>query len=66
MENEKQKNQNKEFMRLPMKWDAKNMFKNFWNLSDDDLFPPKNFGIGYGINFHAILRAYGILLKKKK
>ena len=64
--NVKKENEQKEFLGMPMNWDSKNMFKNLWNKDDDRLFPPKSFGIGWTINFHAVLRKAGILETKKK
>ena len=49
------------FLGLPMKWDSKNIFSNVWNKKSDDIFPPKNFGIGWDINLHALLKAAGVI-----
>lgn len=46
----------KNYMGMPMRWDSKKMFSNFWNPEDDRVFPPKHFGIGWDINFHALLK----------
>ena len=46
----------KEWMGMPMRWDRKKMFKNLWNKEDDRIFPPKYFGIGWDLNFHALLK----------
>ncbi len=31
-------------------------FANLWNKDDDRVFPPKNFGWGWDLNFHALLK----------
>ena len=49
------------FMGLPMRWDRKNAFKNLWNVDDDRVFPPKHFGIGWSLNFHALLKSAGVI-----
>ena len=56
----------KQFLGMPMRWDRKNMFKNYWNPSDSRLFPPKYFGIGWSVNFHAVLNELGLIKKKRK
>jgi hypothetical protein len=60
------KRENKEILGMPMSWDRKNIlnFKALWNEEDDELFPPKTFGIGWTINFHALLRAMGLIRRK--
>ena len=59
---EKQESQ-KKFLGMLMSWDRKNMFKKLWNAESDELFPPKSFGIGWTVNFHALLRAAGVIKK---
>lgn len=49
---------------FPVKWDWKNAFKPMWNKKSSEIFPPKNFGVGWTINFHALGKALGILKKK--
>ena len=49
---------------LPMRWDRQNAFKNLWNKDDDQIFPPKHFGIGWSLNFHALLKSAGALKSK--
>lgn len=44
-----------------MNWDWKNWYKNFWDAKNDEVFPPKRVGIGWDINFHALLRKIRIL-----
>lgn len=65
MRKKEDKNQ-KEFLGMPMNWDTKNIFKNMWNKENDDLFPPKAFGIGWTVNFHAVLKAMGLIKSKRK
>jgi len=49
------------FLGMPMQWDYKNWRKDVWNRDDPRLFPPKRVGIGWGINFHALLKKLEIL-----
>ena len=56
----------KQFLGVPMNWDRKNAFKNLWNKEDDRLFPPKTFGIGWTINFHAVCKRIGLVSFEKK
>jgi len=51
----------KKFLGMPMNWDLKNIFKSNWNPKDDRLFPPKTFGIGWSINFHALAKKLGLV-----
>lgn len=51
----------KSFFGMPMRWDRKNIFKNIWNKDDDRVFAPKHFGIGWSLNFRALLKALGLL-----
>jgi uncharacterized membrane protein len=55
----------KEIFGMPMNWEWKSIGKNMWNADSKELFPPKNFGIGWTINFHALLRAMGVIKKEK-
>jgi hypothetical protein len=63
--NNKDKNV-KQFLGLPMRWDHKNIFKNLWNKEDDRIFPPKQFGIGWSVNFHALFRETGMIKPENK
>lgn len=54
----------KTFLGMPIKWDRKNMFKNWWNKESDKIILPKNFGIGWDINFHALSKKMGLVKKK--
>jgi hypothetical protein len=38
-----------------------NFSKGVWNPEDERLFPPKRVGIGWTINFHALLKRIGII-----
>lgn len=53
----------KELMGLPMRWNKDKIFKNVWNKEDDRVFPPKQFGIGWDINFHALIKKTGLVKK---
>ena len=44
----------KRFLGVPYRWNAKAMFGNVWNKNDARLFPPKQFGWGWDMNFHAL------------
>ena len=46
----------KRVLGMPMRWEARNIFKNLWNRDDDRIFPPKYFGIGWDVNLHAVAR----------
>lgn len=54
------------FLGMPMQWNAKMIFKTVWNKEDDRLFPPKAFGIGWTINFHAVGRKVGLISPETK
>jgi len=56
----------KEFLGMPMNWEANKILKTMWNKDSDELFPPKAFGIGWTVNFHAVLRKAGLISKNKK
>jgi hypothetical protein len=46
----------KTFLGMPMRWERDKIFKNLWNKTDDRVFPPKYFGIGWDLNLHALLK----------
>ena len=46
----------KRFLGMPMRWDARRMFDNYWNRNEDRILLPRNFGIGWDINFHALVK----------
>ena len=54
----------KTFLGMPMRWESKNMFRNLWNKEDHRIFPPKYFGIGWDLNFHALLSKMKLLERK--
>lgn len=54
-----------DFFGLPMRWERDKIFKNVWNKKDNHVFPPKYFGIGWDINFHALFRKLGLIKGKK-
>lgn len=60
----KKENNEKTFLGMPMNWESEKIFKTIWNKDDDRLFPPKAFGIGWTINFHAVGRKVGLIPKK--
>jgi len=51
----------KTFLKMPMRWERENIFKNLWNQDDDRIFPPKYFGIGWDLNFHALIKKTGLI-----
>ena len=55
-EKEAENKPSKTFLGMPMQWDFKNLHKDIWNQQDNRVFPPKRFGIGWGLNFHALLK----------
>lgn len=46
----------KYWMGLPYRWNSKKMFQDLWNEKEPRVFPPKQFGVGWGINFHALVK----------
>lgn len=56
----------KTFLGMPMQWERKKMFKNLWNQDEGRVFPPKYFGIGWDLNFHALLKKTGIIKPASK
>jgi hypothetical protein len=62
---ENNKSKNKTFMGMPMNWDSKNILKTMWNPENDELFPPKAFGIGWSINFYVVCKKMGLVGKQK-
>ena len=59
------KTKKQEFLGMPMNWEAKKIAKTMWNSENDDLFPPKAFGIGWTINLHAVFKKMGLIKVKK-
>lgn len=67
MKDRKPKTDPKEkFLGMPMRWERQKMFKNIWNKSDDRIFPQKYFGIGWDLNFHALLKKTGFIKANSK
>ena len=60
---ETQQQQPQTFLGMPMSWDfdPAKMVRNYWNPDDERVFPPKVFGIGWDVNFHAVYRLAGVL-----
>jgi len=58
---EKKKPQKKKFLGMPMNWNTKQPLRNLWNPKNKSIFPPKSFGIGWTINFHALLKKLGLV-----
>ncbi len=56
----------KTFLGIPMHWDRRHPFKNIRNSEIDEIFPPKNFGIGWTVNLHAVVRKFGFISKTAK
>lgn len=55
------KNEDLKFFGMPMSWDWRNAHKDIWNPGEDRVFPPKRFGIGWGVNVHALLKKARVL-----
>lgn len=49
------------FLGMPVRWEREKFFKNLWNVEDDRVFPPKYFGVGWDLNFHAALKKVGLI-----
>lgn len=64
MKNQNTQKSQKTFMGMPMNWESDKILKTLWNKGDDRLFPPKAFGIGWTINFHAVGRKFGLIKNK--
>ena len=41
---------------MPYRWKWKNLFLDLWNEREARVFPPKQFGVGWGLNFHALMK----------
>ena len=63
-DDKKDQSKDKYFMGMPMYWNSKMIFKTLWNKDDARLFPPKAFGVGWTINFHALGRKFGLIKNK--
>jgi|JI6StandDraft_1071083.scaffolds.fasta_scaffold112930_3 hypothetical protein len=51
----------KTILGMPVRWERKKMFKNLWNKEDDRIFLPKYFGVGWDLNFHALVKRTGLI-----
>jgi len=51
----------KKFLGMPMRWNQDKIFKDVWNPEEDRILPPKQFGVGWGLNVHALLKILKIL-----
>jgi len=54
----------KKVLGLPVRWEKNKMFSNFFNRNDDRILPPKFYGIGWDVNFHALFGAIKNLIRK--
>lgn len=66
MKNKDNGKSQKTFLGMPMNWEPKMIFKTVWNKDDDRLFPPKSFGIGWTVNFHAVCKKIGVVSPETK
>lgn len=41
---------------FPYRWNTKKIFSGLWNEKEPRVFPPKQFGIGWSLNFHALVK----------
>jgi len=57
----KKKKSRKKSLAKPVQWNSQRQFRNLWNPKDSFVFRPESFGIGWGINFHALLRKLKVL-----
>lgn len=62
----KRERSTKTFLGIPMRWERKKILRNLWNETDDRIFPPKYFGIGWDLNFHALLKKSGVIKPASK
>jgi len=53
------------FFGIPVSFDAKKIFWNFWDPSQEKIILEKHWGIGWDLNFHALLKKINILSKTK-
>jgi len=63
MKNTDEKKNQKKTLGMPVEWDSKKPFKNLWNRNSDQILLPKGFGVGWTINFHAVLKKIGLIKK---
>lgn len=41
---------------FPYRWNFRSIFKDVWNPNELRILPPKQFGIGWGLNVHALMK----------
>lgn len=41
---------------FPYRWNPQAIFKDVWNPCEPRILPPKQFGVGWGINLYAVLK----------
>ena len=46
---------------MPSRWQFNKILLDLWNPNDDRVLPPKHFGIGWGLNLHAILKKLDVI-----
>ena len=56
-------NESRTFLGMPVSWDRERMFWNVWNPQESRILLPKYFGIGWDINFHALLKKAKLIRK---
>lgn len=44
--------------RIPYRWKLSRALRDVWNPEEKRLFPPKQFGVGWGLNFYVLWKAY--------
>lgn len=49
------------FLRIPVRWELRNMFKNLWNQDEPRVFPPTYFGFGWDFNLYALVKRFGLV-----
>jgi len=54
------------FGRFPYRFKLRKIMDDVWNPKERRLFPPKQFGIGWGINFYVLYDAYQKVKKQVK
>ena len=41
---------------FPYRWNYRSLLKDVWNPSEPRVLPPKQFGVGWGLNLHALVK----------
>ena len=52
----------KYFWKFPYRWKINDLAKDLWNPKEERVFPPKQFGLGWGLNFASLFEKF----KKRK